>query len=189
MVEMQRYSESIRPINIKRKYIGSNHTNNAESKITWFNIANCVNHEMYPKLGSAIRAIVNKSDINNGGGDDAKIGLYDLESKHIKIMTAILKEKRNLGVEERNYLKKLIERALDFFSTGDGEKRYNAFNGSVHSTDFDVKVKSLNRTVIQDIFDVHRYFKFCNYHFDEYSLEQFRNDVLKFGGQYLGKQF
>ena len=73
---------------------------------TWTKIASCVSHEMYGKLSSAIKSIVNNHKYD--------IGLYDIDNKHIDKMIDILKTKRNLGIEERVYLKKLCKRAKQF---------------------------------------------------------------------------
>ena len=42
---------------------------------------------------------------------------------------------------------------------------------------------------LQDIYDVHRCLKFCNYHFENYSVQHFMNDVANRGKMYLNKEY
>eukprot|EP01084_Bolivina_argentea_P311447 539090_1 len=142
--------------------------------INWMHIANCVQHEMYPKLANIIRRIIN--------GKDQKIGLYDVDN--IDKMVHILKTERHLTVEETNFLYKLYERAMKFtIMTTDS---YQAHKEYISMNDLDQTHKGLNYNILQDIYDVHRQFIFSNYHFEEYSLQQFRKDIIKAGDQYLG---
>ena len=91
--------------------------NEKQSKISWLNICNAIKHEMYPKLASAIRPIIREQNEDKDNVDDdenkntLKIGLYDIEENVEKVIE-YLKTKRKLGVEERDYLKKLIKRAI-----------------------------------------------------------------------------
>eukprot|EP01084_Bolivina_argentea_P010471 19501_1 len=151
-------------------------------EIHWMNIANCVQHEMYPKLANIIRATINDTQID--------IGLYDLEKKHIDEMIDILKTKRNLAVEERMYLEKLCYRAVKFTAITDDNHadfvNYEDVKNDDHPFDN-------YQTLLQDIFDVHRHFIFSNYHFEHYSLHQFREDMStatsKYSDQNIIQQF
>ena len=81
---------------------------------SWSNIANCVKHEMYPKLGSTIQSIVDR-DAN---------GLYNVvDDKSTDQMMETLKNDRHLAAEERVYIRKLIQRAME----RDDEKEHGLF--------------------------------------------------------------
>eukprot|EP01084_Bolivina_argentea_P048723 89731_1 len=141
--------------------------------MNWMNIANCIQHEMYPKLANVIRATINDKEIG--------IGLYDLGGKHIDKMIEVLQTKRNLALEETNYLNKLCRAAMKFVPV-------TGFNRHVFMDEIEEEVqfkgKTLNQT-LQDIFDVHNHFIFSNYHFENYSLQQFREDIFKVSSKYL----
>ena len=180
-----------------------------QGKMSWTKIANCVDHEMYIKLGSTLRAIV-KSTKN-------KITDGDLTDASINKMMEILEKKRKLAIEERQYLHRLIYRAQraddhgynqdvddgeDFEEGTDSEARTDSEedagaddadlpdvdNQSV-SHDYHSAYDGLNHTMMQDIFDVHRAFRFSNYHFEEYTEERFRADIRKAGDDFLVKNF
>ena len=89
--------------------------NKRESKLSWLNICNAIKHEMYPKLASAIRPIIQDQKQDEHSTDDdeeqLKIGLYDIQ-QNLDNVIEYLKKKRRLAVEERDYLKRLIERAI-----------------------------------------------------------------------------
>eukprot|EP01084_Bolivina_argentea_P311451 539094_1 len=141
-----------------------------ENHINWINIANCIQHEMYPKLANVVRATIKDTQID--------IGLYDLDKKHIDQMIEILKSKRNLAVEERMYLGKLCYRAAKFTPITDENHAEFVDNEDIEDDDHQLDNEKLNQILLQDIFDVHRHFIFSNYHFAHYSLHQFREDML-----------
>ena len=51
------------------------------------------------------------------------------------------------------------------------------------------KYGEITTKLIQDIFDVHRAFIFCNYHFEQYSTKKFQTDILNNAKDYLGIDF
>ena len=83
-------------------------------KIIWLNVCNCVQHEMYPKIASTIKSFINhQNDEKQDNEEKSLIDLdIDMEAKLIKF----LKTKRKLPIEERTYLKHLIQRARSFKS-------------------------------------------------------------------------
>ena len=86
------------------------------SKPTWFNICNVIKHEMYPKLASAIMAITEdefKSEAIDHNIYSISIPLYSIK-ENIEEVIQYLKTKRKLAIEERNYLRMFIQRALQF---------------------------------------------------------------------------
>ena len=79
-------------------------------------ICNAVKHEMYPKIASAIMAIIEdeeKEDTVNSNIYSTKIPLYRIKGNIDKVINH-LKTVRKLAIEERNYPKMLIERANTF---------------------------------------------------------------------------
>eukprot|EP01084_Bolivina_argentea_P121348 215037_1 len=138
-----------------------------QNEMNWRMIANCVEHEMYPKLANVMRKII----------DDSKIEPFDLNDKNIDAMISILEKK--IGVEESRYLRKLINRAIHQPLKSNKEIKKRKHN-------FVMKHEKLNKQLLQDIFDVHRQFKFNSYYFDEYKVQQFRTNVINSGHeQYL----
>ena len=89
-----------------------------EFKMSWVNICNCIQHEMYPELASIVRSFINSigHEIEEKKHDeqDSTIGLYDIDAKSENILMEFLKSKRNVPIEERDYLSKLIQRARSF---------------------------------------------------------------------------
>ena len=61
---------------------------NYSFKMDWMKISNCIEHELYPKLASTIRAIINNKN-NNKKKKQLK---YDY--KHVNIRVDDLKEER-----------------------------------------------------------------------------------------------
>lgn len=84
-------------------------------RMSWIHICEGLKHEMYPKLASAIRQIIQVHDAATDIADsrDLKVGLYDIKANIDKAID-YLKTKRKLAVEERNHLKDFIERAIEF---------------------------------------------------------------------------
>eukprot|EP01084_Bolivina_argentea_P101170 181436_1 len=162
--------------NQNAKVSDPNNKHNAEPiYINWKHISNCVQHEMYSKLANTMRSTIN--DKKN------KIKMNDVDK--ISKMIYFLKSKRNLTIEETNYLNKLHERAMkvsiintDSYEDQKAQEHISIWN--IHE-----KHKGLNQNMLQDIYDVHRQFIFSNHHFSEYSLEQFRDDMMKAADNYL----
>ena len=68
----------------------------------WENIINCVSHEMWTKLASTIKSIIDDKENN--------INIYDEPNiKSINKILNILTTKRNLDKEPADYLKNLID--------------------------------------------------------------------------------
>ena len=78
-------------------------------ELNWDRICECIGHEMWPKLASSIRGIVNDQK-NNIKSDD-------FSDKTVQEIIEILKAKRNLAIEERMYFKALVQRAKPLNAT------------------------------------------------------------------------
>ena len=77
-----------------------------DSKMNWEKIANCVSHELYPKLANTIRSIITNAKQHG-------IDSNDLDNHHISKMKSILSTKK-VPIEEQEYLEKLCFRARKF---------------------------------------------------------------------------
>ena len=88
----------------------------SDIKMNWHKICNCIEHEMYPKVASAIRTLINKQNQNDPKKNDGEtlIDQYDLSPKSESKLIESLKTKKKLAIEERTYLQGLIERARSF---------------------------------------------------------------------------
>ena len=69
----------------------------------WMKICNAIQHEVYPKVSSVVKSIINKNNINK----------MDLSPNTVNTVIEKLKSK-NIATEPREYIKKLIERAKRF---------------------------------------------------------------------------
>eukprot|EP01084_Bolivina_argentea_P260536 440016_1 len=152
-------------------------------ELNWRHIANCVDKEMYAKLGSAIRSIIDE--------DKASKQHIIQSTKNVDELMDILKNKRNLGIEERQYLRNLIKRAQHFvpITKNNIRNEYICVVGNDILKDFYSKMKGLNPQILQDIFDVHRCFMFTNYHFDEYSVDDYKTNLYENGKDVFGEEF
>eukprot|EP01084_Bolivina_argentea_P024449 45552_1 len=97
--------------------------------------------------------------------DEHKMDKGAITEKTIDFMIETLQTKRNLTHEELCYLKELIQRAVDF----DIDTLVFA-SAEPHTQN--------NSTLLQDVFNVHRWFLFNDYHFEKYSKDHCRRDVM-----------
>eukprot|EP01084_Bolivina_argentea_P114743 204231_1 len=172
----------------KQKVISPIHDKQFDNfQMSWNHVSQCVAHEMWPKLASAIKGIVNNADETQHPMIDA----YDLSDKNTDNIINILKSERQLAIEEREYLKKLVKRAREFSPNIPLQNNIHMFNidKPLVSIDFDIKRKGINASLLMDIFDVQRVFIFENFHFREYNVRDFRNDINEYGNKYLGSKF
>eukprot|EP01084_Bolivina_argentea_P200141 342288_1 len=135
-------------------------------QISWHHICNAVHHEMWPKLANIIRAIIRKAD--------DKFKLNDLSDEYIDEFMKMLKNKRQLSIEEQQYLMALLARAKSFEIDAHSNV---TFDISTDKTDFDINKQVLNQSLLQDIFDVHQWFIFSNFNFATYSIQDFHQDL------------
>eukprot|EP01084_Bolivina_argentea_P083588 151345_1 len=181
--EMKQMIDS--PINdIHEKQIIDKNDSSLNFRLNWLHIIECIRHEMWPKLASSIYAIIDNKD-------EAKhkiIDLYNLDGDTISDVIEILKSKRHLAIEERDYLRNLIKRAKQFnpISCDNTVSTKNINTGPVQKQiDFESKNVGLNLPLLIDIFSVHRSFMFNNFHFNEYSVNNFKNDIKKNAKEYV----
>ena len=74
--------------------------------MNWEMIANCVAHELYPKLANTIRSIASNPI-------KYSIKSHDVDNDSITKMIILLNQKQ-VPIEEQQYLRKLCSRAMQF---------------------------------------------------------------------------
>eukprot|EP01084_Bolivina_argentea_P019825 36857_1 len=154
-------------------------TESTHFRMDWFKACNGINHEIFPKLSSAVRGIIN--------GKAKEIDKYDLSQKCINKVIGILKEEQYLAIEEREYLRLFLQRASTFKPiTNEFEQDLIKENPIAYQDH--VQNKGMNGLVLMDIFDVHRMFVFCNFNMREYTIDNFKKDVTEKGKQSLGEK-
>ena len=78
---------------------------NYSFKMDWMKISNCIEHELYPKLASTIRAIINKQNNKNNNKKKKQLK-YDYKHVNIRVddlkeetfVLDIIRRERNLGI-------------------------------------------------------------------------------------------
>eukprot|EP01084_Bolivina_argentea_P219448 372196_1 len=150
------------------------HDEKSESFMNWNNVCQCVKQQMWPKLSSAIKSIVDSLD-----GDNVFL-FWDnvITNDSIDIVINKLKEKRHLQIEERKYLQKLIYRTKNFTPIVNNHYYQGFIQGKISSEMKTIyhSSKTLNEALLMDIFDVHRIFVFSNFNFRNYSATDFTKD-------------
>eukprot|EP01084_Bolivina_argentea_P289467 497086_1 len=148
----------IQEINTLKSVIKDNDDKN-EWRMNWEKACNAIHHEMFPKLANIIRAIINDKQ--------TEIKHDDLSDDTINKVVDILKTERHLPFEERQYLRKLLLRSVQFQQKTD-----------INITNIDIYKQNNDKTnLLMDIFDVHRIFMFFNFQAKEYLVEQYQKDV------------
>eukprot|EP01084_Bolivina_argentea_P044027 81057_1 len=79
-------------------------------RMDWWKVCNAISHEMWPILSSTVKAIIDNTDAEK----HKIINVYKLTDDVIDDVIDILKTQRHLAVEERQYLKQLVQRAATF---------------------------------------------------------------------------
>ena len=141
-----------------------------KTPIKWRNIACCVEHEMYSKLGSVLRSIVSEK-----GREDE-----DIDAKAVQSVTEILRTRRKLVVEERAYFGKLVERALAApiasHNVNAEQQRLQSNSAVLASVS---RLQDVSAATLDDIYAVRRMFVWCHYHFAEYAPQRFVADMTR----------
>eukprot|EP01084_Bolivina_argentea_P123314 218534_1 len=158
----------------------TNHQLNQSTQfMDWERVCNGINHELWPKIANAVRAIINDKD--------KPIDKYDFSKDCIDKVMDILKKERYLPNEERQYLRRVLQRAIAFTQiTNEQRQRQEMMNS-------DVTKKAVQTLLLMDIFDVHKIFKFFNFNFKEYDIADYEKDIKtcieKQGKKALGDVF
>eukprot|EP01084_Bolivina_argentea_P214726 364516_1 len=139
-----------------------------EFEMNWSKACNGISHEMWPKLSSAVKAIIDHTKNN--------IELQKIDVPNIDKVINILAEKRFLAVEERTYLRLFLARAALFKPN---TNTYQTQKNQVYTKDIYSKKRNVSDDLLLDIFDVHRIYIFSNFNCKEYTVADFKNDMEK----------
>eukprot|EP01084_Bolivina_argentea_P314599 544914_1 len=105
-----------------------------EDILDWTQVCNGISHEMWPKLASAVKSIVTDQAINQ----------HDLSVTSIDKVIDILKNKRNLCIEEQEYLRRFLQQAAAFkpLNRYPPVNEYSDAKNNIYR-DFSIKLKGL----------------------------------------------
>eukprot|EP01083_Nonionella_stella_P054921 144941_1 len=143
--------------------------------LSWDHVVECIKQEMWPKLASVIKALLNRK--NEQGNQ--MIEINDLSDECIDHIVNILKKNKRLPSEECEYLKRLILRATHF---DPNESHYNV----KEVTELGYYNDGLSQSLLMDIYDVHKIFVFANFHFREYDMREFVSNISNaFGDRFI----
>eukprot|EP01083_Nonionella_stella_P308538 1089047_1 len=161
---------------LKHTISGSKH---ADFNLTWNHLVECIRHEMWPKLASVIKGLLgssnNENNMNEEKGNEFD---HDLSDESMDKVIDTLKKKRRLQSEECHYLRQLMIRAKGFDPCHlivTPKKDENDMN--MNPIDYDSK--KLTKSLLMDVFDIHKAFVFANFHFEEYTVSHFLEDIAE----------
>ena len=75
--------------------------------MSWHHIVSAVKHEMFPKMGTTMDAVIN--DLENE--DEMEFHGNDLGKKAVETVIEGMKEKRKMTASQVTYIEGLVERA------------------------------------------------------------------------------
>eukprot|EP01084_Bolivina_argentea_P019827 36867_1 len=151
----------------------ANYVQASDFVMDWGKICNGIRHEMWPKLASAVRAIINNKK--------TKVEQNDLSNDCIDKVINILKQERHLAVEERQYLRRTLQRASHFVPISANNKE------TQNNMELFKDETGLGVLMLMDIFDFHRLFTFFNFNFIEYSGNDYEKDINERAPRKLGR--
>eukprot|EP01083_Nonionella_stella_P083159 229783_1 len=139
-----------------KEYAQTMQSNDNIDTMNWNKIIECVGHEMWPKLGSIMKAIL-RLDTNDVG---------EVKKEDIDKVIAALK-KKGIAAESINYLEKLIQRAMCFYAN---QNQYQN-DESESDTDFEA--------LLNDIWSVYKCYHFTQSNLTQHSLDQFKEEIAE----------
>eukprot|EP01083_Nonionella_stella_P016513 46098_1 len=164
------------------KKVKEQHSNNPSShfdfKISWNHLMECIRHEMWPRLASVIKAMLDNEDEKQNAITD----VHDLGNACVRDVVNILKTKRHLPDEECEYLTQLIIRAKQF----DPHKYHRNTNASdmiINDHEDTDQMHGLSKPLCLDIYNVHNVLMFTNFNFREYTKDHFKTNTAQTVGQ------
>eukprot|EP01083_Nonionella_stella_P276229 938454_1 len=135
--------------------------------LNWQHIANALKHELYDKIASTFMVIVNGSN---------------KRFENLNELLEEIKNERHIHQKEIDYIRQLIERAKQFCYDTRGTSKANDKQMMIDSSDEDdinLTNDGLTSQLLIDIYNVHKCFLFSNYHFMDYGVKDFANDIQK----------
>eukprot|EP01083_Nonionella_stella_P286785 976124_1 len=153
-------------------------------KLNWNHLVQCIRHEMWPVLASVIKGMLdNSNNQNNEEKDNELIDIHDLSEECMNKVIDMLKKKRRLPAEECHYLRHLMIRAKGF------DPRHLSPLKDENGMDMDAidyHKKGLTKSLLRDVFAIHKAFVFANFNFKEYTISQFIEDIAgSFGQEFI----
>ena len=85
--------------------------------ITWHNVLQCVNQELFPVLSVKINECVQEKLLK-----DSAFKMSDIGTDAVEDIIERLMKKRTMNNKEITYLKELFERANEYGQSGDSQK-------------------------------------------------------------------
>ncbi len=82
--------------------------------VSWFHIATALKHELFPKMGTAMDAVIERLKEKENGN---KLNVMDLGDSAMKEVIKGLKEKRKMTSSQLVYIKKMVQRAKQFMAS------------------------------------------------------------------------
>eukprot|EP01083_Nonionella_stella_P126616 383325_1 len=120
----------------------------------WNKIIECVKHEMWPKLGSIIKGILNSKQTNG-----------EIKKEDIQMVMDGLKVK-HLAAESINYFQKLVERAM-----------HSNINQIANQSRYEDESENDFDALLRDVWSVYKCHRFTQFNLTQYSLDQFKEDI------------
>eukprot|EP01084_Bolivina_argentea_P162650 283027_1 len=139
--------------------------------LTWTQISEAMKHELYDEMSSSFIKIMIKNT-------------FTINKQNTPAILIALQKSRKMGVNERNYVKCFLERAINFQPV-----RKNTFEmlGNVYDTDGNDEKKNeeelsldgLTVNTLCDIYSVYSTFLFSNYQRIQYEKDAFIDDIKR----------
>eukprot|EP01083_Nonionella_stella_P054254 143265_1 len=132
--------------------------------VDWDKIIECVRHEMWPKLGSTMKAILRANEKETTG--------CEVNEEDITLVLDTLEDKR-IASESITYLKQLIQRAMQL-NVKPNQHQYD--HESENENDFEA--------LLNDIWSVYKCFHFIQSNFTQYSFDAFTKAIKERAHQF-----
>ena len=133
--------------------------------MNWNYISYRINHEMSFLMGNTLNSVLNECKINNN----------DLTNKSINIILNYLNKKRNLNEKQINYINHIInisKKNNDDYKNNDNNNNFDIYK------DIHPLFKGFNIYLLEDIYNLYRWFIFVNYNYKNYSIKEFIDNII-----------
>ena len=81
-----------------------------DDSVSWHHIVSAVKHEMFPKMGTAMDAVIEGLE----NEEERKFNVMDLKEETVKMVIEGMKEKRKMTPSQITYIEGLVQRAKAF---------------------------------------------------------------------------
>ncbi len=83
----------------------------ADESVSWFHLATALKHELFPKMGTAMDAVVERLK------EEDKVNVMDLGESAVDKVIERLKKKRKMTSSQLAYIKAMVLRAKEFMES------------------------------------------------------------------------